>query len=46
MKKINDLLNNQDKLDKIKVQNLNIVQNFTIEKNVEETLKVINENIY
>lgn len=46
MKKINDLLNNQDKLDKIKVQNLNIVQNFTIENNVEETLKVINENIY
>ena len=44
--KIDDLLNNQDKLDKIKARNLEIIQNFTIEKNTKQTLKVIDENFY
>lgn len=41
--KIDDLLINQEKLDKIKLDNLQIVKNFTIEKNVEKTLAVIEE---
>ena len=43
--KIDDLLINDDKIEKLKKENLKIVQNFSIEKNVQETLKVINEII-
>ena len=43
VEKIDDLLVNQDKIDKIKLMNLQIVKNFTIEKNVEKTLEVIKE---
>ena len=41
--KIDDLLNSNQKLESVKARNLEIVQNFSIERNVEETLKVINE---
>jgi UDP-glucose:(heptosyl)LPS alpha-1,3-glucosyltransferase len=44
--KIDNLLNNKKKLKKLKARNLEIVQNFSIEKNVAETLKVINEVMY
>ncbi|WP_428023822.1 glycosyltransferase family 4 protein [Arcobacter sp.] len=43
--KIDDLLENPEKISEIKAQNLEIVKNFSIEKNVEQTLKVINEVI-
>ncbi|WP_428027035.1 glycosyltransferase family 4 protein [Arcobacter sp.] len=43
--KIDELLENPEKISKIKAQNLEIVKNFSIEKNVEQTLKVINEVI-
>lgn len=45
IEKIDTLLENQEKMNKIKAQNLEIVKNFSIEKNVEQTLKVINEVI-
>lgn len=44
--KIDTILADQKKLDMIKEKNLKLVQNFTIEKNVEETLKVIDEVIH
>ena len=43
--KIDALLENEKILQKVKERNLEIVQNFTIEKNVEKTLKVIDEVI-
>ncbi len=43
--KIDELLENPEKMSEIKAQNLEIVKNFSIEKNVEQTLKVINEVI-
>ena len=43
--KIDALLSDELMLQKVKERNLEIVQNFTIEKNVEKTLKVINEVI-
>ncbi|MCD4756823.1 MAG: glycosyltransferase family 4 protein [Arcobacteraceae bacterium] len=43
VEKIDDLLINQEKIDKIKLDNLQIVKNFTIEKNVEKTLAVIEQ---
>jgi len=43
VEKIDDLLVNQEKIDKIKLDNMQIVKNFTIEKNVEKTLKVIEQ---
>lgn len=46
VKAIDELLENEDKLQKIKEQNYAIVQNFTIEKNVQETLEVINEYLH
>lgn len=46
VKKIDDLLSNQNKLDKCKEKNLEIVQSFSIEENVKQTLKVIDEVIY
>ena len=45
VEKIDDLLENADKIEAIKKENLEIVQNFSIEKNVQETLEVINEVI-
>jgi UDP-glucose:(heptosyl)LPS alpha-1,3-glucosyltransferase len=45
-KKIDDILNNPKRLEEIKMRNLKHVGNFTIEKNVEETLKVICEVIH
>ncbi len=42
---IDSLLMDSVKLEKIKKRNLELVKNFSIEKNVEETLKVINEVI-
>ena len=45
IEKIDDLLHNKEKLNKIKAQNMKIVQNFSIEKNVEQTLKIIGEVI-
>ena len=45
VEKIDDLLVNDDKIEKLKNENLKIVQNFSIEKNVQETLEVINEVI-
>jgi len=41
--KINELLENPDKLKAIKDENYKIVQNFTIEKNAKETMDIINE---
>ncbi len=43
--KIDDLLSNEEKLNIIKAKNMQIVKNFSIEKNVENTLSVINEVI-
>ena len=43
--KIDELLEDQERVNKTKAQNLEIVQNFSIERNVEQTLKVINEII-
>ncbi len=45
VEKIDLLLDNDKKLQEIKKRNLEIVKNFSIEKNVEETLKVIHEVI-
>ena len=41
--KIDELLYNPIKLEEIKKQNYEIVQNLTIEKNAKETMKVIHE---
>lgn len=46
VKIIDELLENPKKLEEIKEQNYKIVQNFTIEKNAKETMKVINEYLY
>ena len=43
--KINDLLENRALLDKIKKENIQIAKNFSFEKNVAETLRVIDEII-
>ncbi len=43
--KIDNLLSNETEMNKIKEENLKIVQNFSIEKNVKETLDMINEII-
>lgn len=43
IEKIDDLLEDTEKLKIVKERNLQIVQNFSIERNVQETLKVINE---
>jgi UDP-glucose:(heptosyl)LPS alpha-1,3-glucosyltransferase len=40
---IDDLLWHEEKLNIIKAQNMQIVKNFSIEKNVEKTLKVVEE---
>lgn len=45
-KKIDELLSNPQKLETIKEQNLQIVQNFTIEKNAKETMRVIYEYLH
>ena len=45
VQKIDKLLENDDRIEEIKKENLKIVQNFSIEKNVQETLEVINEII-
>jgi UDP-glucose:(heptosyl)LPS alpha-1,3-glucosyltransferase len=42
---IQKLLDDEKYLNEIKEKNYQIVKNFSIEKNVEETLKVINETI-
>ncbi len=42
---IKKLLNDENLLQEIKIKNKKIVSNFSIEKNVENTLKVINEVI-
>ena len=46
IEKIDKLLIDDVEIEKIKNKNLEIVKNFSIEKNVYETLKVINEIIY
>lgn len=46
VQKIDNLLIDNKKLEKIKEENYQIVQNFTIEKNAKETMKVINEYLY
>lgn len=43
VRKIDELLDNPEKLKAIKDENYKIVQNFTIEKNAKETMDVINE---
>jgi len=43
--KLDDLLANEEELNKIKANNINIVQSFSIEKNVSRTLEVIEEVI-
>jgi len=43
--KIDALLNDENRLNEIKAKNKQIVKSFTIEKNVEKTLKVIDEVI-
>jgi UDP-glucose:(heptosyl)LPS alpha-1,3-glucosyltransferase len=43
--KIDKILIDDSEMSRIKKQNLEIVQNFSIERNVQETLKVINEII-
>jgi len=45
VKKIDELLKDNKKLEAVKKQNLGIVQNFTIEKNAKETMKIINEHL-
>jgi len=45
-KTIDTLLEDEENLKKIKEENYKIVQNFTIEKNAKETLKVINEYLH
>jgi UDP-glucose:(heptosyl)LPS alpha-1,3-glucosyltransferase len=46
VEKIDSLLIDDNKISNIKAQNLKIVQDFTIEKNVENTMRVIDEVIY
>ncbi|GAB6074830.1 glycosyltransferase family 4 protein [Nautilia lithotrophica] len=43
--KIQELLNNNEKLEKLKKKAKDISKNYSIEKNVDETIKVINEVI-
>ncbi len=43
---IQKLLDDKKLLNEIKEKNYKIAQNFSIEKNVDETLKVINETLY
>jgi len=43
VEKIDEILNNETTLNTIKMQNLKIVKNFSIEENVKQTVKVINE---
>lgn len=45
VEKIDKLLLNDLEIEKIKKDNLEIIQNFSIEKNVQQTLEVINEII-
>ena len=45
VEKVNDLLNNQVKLQKIKHANRAKSKQFSIENNLSETLKIINEVI-
>jgi UDP-glucose:(heptosyl)LPS alpha-1,3-glucosyltransferase len=40
---IDELLNNNEKLENLKLENLEIAKNFSIEKNVDNTLKVIKD---
>jgi UDP-glucose:(heptosyl)LPS alpha-1,3-glucosyltransferase len=42
---IQKLLNDEKYLNEIKEKNYKIAQNFSIQKNVDETLKVINETL-
>jgi len=44
--KIDELLKNPKKLQAVKKQNLEIVQNFTIEKNAKKTMEIINEYLH
>ncbi len=46
VKTIDELLENAQKLEAIKQRNYEIVQNFTIEKNAQETMEVINEYLH
>ena len=41
VKSIDDLLNNKDRLDIVKKRNSTLSKSYTIEKNVERTLKAI-----
>ena len=43
--KIDAVLSDEKRMEKIKAENVKLVQNYTIEKNVEETLRVIHEVI-
>lgn len=44
--KIDNLFSNETEMKKVKEENLKIVQNFSIERNVKETLDIINEIVY
>lgn len=44
--KIDELLNDDEKLNSIKEENFAIVQDFTIEKNAKETMDIINEYLH
>lgn len=46
VQKIDELLNDPSKLEELKKQNFSIVQNFTIERNAKETMKVIYEYLH
>ena len=46
IKKIDELLENHEKLKRVKDENYKIVQNFTIEKNAKKTMDIINEYLY
>ncbi|MCD8476745.1 MAG: glycosyltransferase, partial [Sulfurospirillum sp.] len=46
VKTIDELLENAQKIEAIKQRNYEIVQNFTIEKNAQETMEVINEYLH
>ena len=43
--KIDELLDNHEKLQEVKEENFKTVQNFTIEKNAKQTMDIINEYI-
>ena len=45
VEKIDKLLSVSEKIEEVKARNIEIVQHFTIERNVKETLRVIDENI-